>query len=599
MARLSQEFLERVRQANLVEQVVSERVKLTKAGKNLKGLCPFHNEKTPSFTVAPDKGIFHCFGCQKGGNVYQFIMEYEGVSFVEAVELLAERAGIPMEAVDEGQAQRASAQRQRHARLLSLCRYAQQFFEQQLYASDEGRRAQEYMRERQISEAAARAFRLGYAPDRWQELMRGALQKGFTEGELVQAGLAIKSEEGESVYDRFRGRLVFPIWDLAGNVIAFGGRVIGDGEPKYLNSPETPIYVKSRVLYPIHLTKRAIQQKGLAVLCEGYMDAMTLAQYRFTYCVASCGTALTADQAQLLRRFARKVVVAYDGDTAGQEASLRSISVLLAQGIDVFIAGLGGGEDPDSYLKRHGAEAFTRLIDEATPFFTYLLRTLSERIDTRTPQGKDQLCREVFPLLGRLDNEIVREGYLDELAGFVDVDRQRVARAFGEVRRAQSRREPDRERQQRAPEVARNLHPAERELLGQVLRDNEALEYAHTHLDAQYMEHPTGYAIIKKAYDACQDGTWPGCDVFLTQLSDEEQVLVTDLLCRGAESSSGWKPIVDDCITMLHNRAYEAEIARLKLEMSTADGARQTELLKAIQDYQRLKQPRVKRLTID
>ena len=599
MPRLSQEFLDSVRQANPVEQVVGERVQLTKAGKNLKGLCPFHNEKTPSFTVAPDKGIFHCFGCQKGGNVFQFIMEYEGVSFIEAVQLLAERAGIAMENVAPGQSQRAYARRQRNARLHSLCRFAQQQFEQQLYTSDEGRRAQEYIRARTISDGAARAFRLGYAVDQWQALTRAALQQGFREEELVTAGLAIRSDEGRSVYDRFRGRLIFPIWDLSGNVIAFGGRVIGEGEPKYLNSPETPVYLKSRVLYPIHLTKRAIQQKGLAILCEGYMDALTLAQFRFTYCVASCGTALTVDQAHLLRRFTRKVVVAYDGDSAGQEAALRSISVLLAQGIDVFIAGLKGGEDPDSYLKAHGANEFTALIDAAEPFFTYLLRTLGSRIDTRTPQGKHELCREVFPLLQRVDNVIVREGYLDELAAYVEVERERIARAFADTQQQRPQQRESGEREGRLPELARDLPPSERELLVQVLRNEQALAYALTHLDADYVEHPLGNAIIRKAFEAYQASEWPGLDAFLTQLSEEESALVTDLQCRSPDNGTDWKAVLSDCIADLHNRAYDGEIARLQRELATAEPERQEELLKAIQDYQRLKQPRVKRLRFD
>jgi DNA primase len=311
--------------------------------------------------------------------------------------------------------------------------------------------------------------------------------------------------------------------------------------------------------------------------------------------VASCGTALTGDQAHLLRRFTRKVVVAYDGDTAGQEASLRSISVLLEHGIDVFIAGLPGGEDPDSFLKQHGAAEFTRLIESAEPFFTYLLSALRSRIDTRSPQGKNALCREVFPLLARLENELVREGYLDELAAFVEIDRQRLARAFAETTRRQPRRERSDNRARPVPELARDLPPAEKELLAHVLHNEQALAYAHTHLDAEDVSHPRGYAIIRAAFDAYKANEWPGFDVFLTHLNEDDAALVTDLLCGAPAAGDDWKPIISDCIAVLHNRAYDAEIARLTRELDSAEPERQQELLKAIQDYQRLKQPRVKR----
>jgi len=587
MPRFTPQFIDRVRQANPVESVIGERVRLRKSGKNLKGLCPFHNEKTPSFTVSPDKGFFHCFGCGKGGNVFTFVMEYEGVSFPEAVESLAHRAGLPLEVAEGGAGgvEFAAQRRRRKDRLLELCKFAQRFFERQLYSTDAGRAVQEYMRERKINDEAARAFRLGYAPDGWDALRDAARKDGYTDDELVLVGLAVRSEDGKSVYDRFRGRLIFPVWDLAGNVIAFGGRVVGEGEPKYLNSPETPVYVKSKVLYPVHLTKRAIQQKGVAVLCEGYMDALALAQYRFTYVVASCGTALTAEQAHLLKRFTSKVIVAYDGDTAGQDATLKGASVLLEQGIDVFVAALSGGEDPDSFLKKRGVDEFRELLDSATPFFPYLLGRLKEKIDTRTPHGRRELCERVFPMLARFESEIIRGGYIDELAKFIDEDRERVAREFSEFV-SRSRRRPERRASVSAAPAVSKLSPAEETFLAIILRSEQAVKYASENLELDYIEHPVAHELVGRMYDECRRDTWRGLEGFLDELTDEQAGLVTEILCRVPDSGENWKEVLEDCKNALYNRSYDSEIQRLRDELNSAPDDRKLEIVERIRSYQ-------------
>lgn len=594
MAKFSPQFLDRVRLANPIEAVVGERVQLKKSGRNMFGLCPFHNEKTPSFSVQPDRGFYHCFGCHKGGNVFQFVMEHDGVSFAEAVETLALRAGIPLETSGGADAIEYAAQRREaRQRLYNLCQLAQQFYEQTLYAEETGRAARAYLERRYVLDAAQRAFRLGYAPDSWDALTCAARERGYRDDELISAGLALRSEDNKSLYDRFRNRLMFPIWDLQGNVIAFGGRIIGEGEPKYMNSPETPIYSKSRILYPINLTKRAIQQKGYAVLCEGYMDVLMLAQHRFTYAVASCGTALTDEQAHLLKRFTNKVIVAYDGDMAGQDATQRSIGVLVEQGIDVFIASLAGGEDPDALLRSAGAEAMQTLLSEAQPFFPFLLQRLTTRVDTRTPHGQRAMCDQVFPLLARFESVLLREGYLDELARYLHLDRERLAREFEQYQKEQAPRE--RERQSRSATISERPSAVESQIMALVLRDEHALAYARTHLDAQFLRHPQVRALVEAAY--AMHAEWRGLELFLTQCSEDQVALITGVLSRVPEAGEAWRAALDDCIRSVHNNGYDLLIATLQKELAaTSDPERTRTLLQQIHQYQQQRQPAVKRL---
>ena len=602
MPGFSKDFIERVRQANPVEKIIGEHVTLKKSGKNLKGLCPFHNEKTPSFSVSPDKGFFHCFGCGKSGSVFNFLIEHDGVSFQEAVEELANKAGLPLENTGGNAAgnQFATQRRQKKDRLLSLCKLAENFFIKCLH-STVGTNAREYINSRNIDDGAVRGFRLGYAPDSWDSLRKEARKQGYSDDELVLVGLAARNNDGTSVYDRFRNRLIFPIWDLAGNVIAFGGRAFGDEKPKYLNPPETPLYIKSKVLYPIFYTKRAIKDKGMAVLCEGYMDALTLAQFRFTYVVASCGTALTSSQALLLKRFTEKVVVAYDGDTAGQEATTKSISVLVEQGIDVFIAGLSGGDDPDSYIKSHGPEKFRELLNNAVPFFSYLLNELASKIDITTPQGKRQLCYKVFPLIAKFDDDILRGGYVDQLADFVNTDRNRLEFALKEFTAKESRKE----KYIKKPDEIHNkikLGNAETTLIATILSNDDALKFASENLDIEYIDHPVAHELIKRMYNESQKGEWRGPQAFIDEISDDDARLITGIMSETLEGAEDkWRRIIEDCKNVLYNKAYSSEINKLReLLVREMDDSKRRDLQLQIQSCQKEKRRhgRIKKIII-
>ena len=349
-----QPFLDALIDRNPIDEVVGQYVSLTRRGSNLFGLCPFHSEKTASFSVAPDKGIYYCFGCHAGGGVVNFIMQIEGLDFPDAVRFLAKRAGME---VPEDEAYHSQYQKQE--RLWALCKDAARFFRQQLF-SPVGKPAQAYIQKRALSMDTVKRFGLGFSPDAWATLTDTMKEKGYRLDELIDAGLSIRGKNG-GVYDRFRNRLMFPIIDIRGNVIGFGGRVMDDSTPKYLNSPETLIFNKRKNLFALNVARKSKQ--GRIILTEGYMDAIALHQYGFDCAVASLGTSLTEEHANILAKYTNQVILTYDGDEAGQNATRRAIPMLEKTGIQVRVLRMQGAKDPDEFLKKYGAQRFEVLLD--------------------------------------------------------------------------------------------------------------------------------------------------------------------------------------------------------------------------------------------
>ena len=348
--RLADDWVERVRAASDVVEVIAQTVQLKRVGRNWTGLCPFHKEKSPSFSVNPDRQFYHCFGCKAGGDVFRFVQETEKVEFLEAVELLSRRAGIPVP-------ERRAGERAVRTPLLDALEQAATAYEQWLADPQRGRAVREYLESRGIVHETVRAFRLGLAPEGWENLA-GRLVPRAGEEVLVQAGLAMRREGRSGVYDRFRDRLMVPLIAPGGTVVGFGARALGDEPPKYLNSPETPVYHKGSFLFALEAARRSADAAGEMVVVEGYFDAIALHQAGLTHTVATSGTALTADQARLLRRAAPRVALTYDGDDAGRDAMMRSLAVLLAEGLEVVVVDLPQGEDPDTLVRRGGAEAW-------------------------------------------------------------------------------------------------------------------------------------------------------------------------------------------------------------------------------------------------
>jgi len=432
-------FLQELCERNDIVDVVSGYVRLTKkSGSNQFGLCPFHSEKTPSFSVSADKQIYHCFGCGKGGGVINFIMEIENLSFPEAVEFLAKRANMPLPEQED------SAESRRRERMFALNRDTARYFFEQLKAPGSAA-AGAYMEKRKISPQTAVKFGLGFAPDSWDGLRNAMRAKGYSDNELFDAGLVRRGKSG-GFYDTFRARLMFPVIDVRGNVIGFSGRVLGDGEPKYMNSPETLVFSKSRNLFGLNLAKKS--KCGYIILCEGNIDVVSMHQAGFDSAVASLGTSLTPEQARLISRYKNEVVIAYDSDGAGQKASQRAIGLLEKLDVKVRVLRMTGAKDPDEFIKANGADAFRNLLDKSEDQIDYRLRSVTDKYDLKADDQKVAFLKEATDLVARLPGSVERQVYAMRVSSMTgvtadavnaEVERRRkklLTKAQGESERA-------------------------------------------------------------------------------------------------------------------------------------------------------------------
>ena len=428
MALYPQQFIEELKQRADIVDVIQQYVSLKKSGAEYKGLCPFHNEKTPSFSVNRDKGFFHCHGCHAGGSVFKFIELHERIGFVDAVKLLAQRFGLALPELEDSDEQRASAAERET--LLKVHEAAATWFQEQLLSAA-GARIRKYIADRGINNATSDAQGLGFAPPGREGLKQALTKQGFSPGTLLKAGLLVQRDDGQTI-DRFRNRLMIPIGRDTGSIIAFGGRALEkDQQPKYLNSPETPIYSKSRTLYGLHLAKTAIRERGFVILVEGYFDFGQVYQAGFPV-VASCGTALTTQQAQQLRRFVSKVVLSYDPDAAGQGAAARSSELLVAEGFDVNVATLPAGADPDTFIQKNGGPAYGERLKQSRPYLDYLLDRSAAGHNLNSDEGRVKFLAEMLPVAARIPDAAMRDRFGDRLAF--------KARVTDEVVRAQIRK---------------------------------------------------------------------------------------------------------------------------------------------------------------
>jgi DNA primase len=420
-----EELIEEVRTRNDIVEVISGYVRLQKKGSNYFGLCPFHNEKSPSFSVSPGKQMYYCFGCGAGGNVITFLMEYENQTFPEAVRTLAQRAGIALpEADDSKEARQADSRR---AKLLEINKEAAKYFYYQL-RTERGSVGMEYLRKRELSDETMNHFGLGYANKYSNDLIQYLKSKGYSEDLIRDAGLC-NVDEKHGMYDKFWNRVMFPIQDINHRVIGFGGRVMGDGKPKYLNSPETEIFDKSRNLYGLNFARTS--RKGNVILCEGYMDVIAMHQAGFTQAVASLGTAFTSGQASLLRRYANEILLSYDSDGAGVNAALRAIGILKEAGMTGRVINLEPYKDPDEFIKALGGEEFQKRLDHAENSFFFELRQLQKNYDLSDPEQKTAFHREIARKLCTFSEEVERENYIEAVAQKYHISFENLRRLVG------------------------------------------------------------------------------------------------------------------------------------------------------------------------
>ena len=547
-------FADRVKQQADIVRVVGEYVQLKKAGQNFRGLCPFHSEKTPSFNVHPTRQIYHCFGCGKGGDVFSFVMEMEKCEFPDAIRIVAEKCGIAIPGPKERSPEERKENQQRAA-LVEMHREAQTFFVRQIEGTLEGKAARAYLEDRGIDKATMNRFGIGYAPSGGDLLLR-LFKSKYPEKLLTESGLILRGENGR-MFDRFRRRITFPISNESGKIVAFGCRALGDDMPKYLNSPETPIYSKSNVLYHLDRAKEALRRSDFAVLVEGYMDAIAVARAGVSNVVASCGTSLAEPQIKLLGRFTRRVIVNYDPDTAGQTATERSISLLLEQDFEVRVLALPGKADPDKFIREQGAEAYVKLLKEAPPYVDYLIAR-ARRMDLTTGEAKLRAVNFLLPYVQKIPNRILRSEWATRIAQQLRLDepvlRAALSKAAAE-RRSEVKTQPQL--------IGRAAKPVERILI-RMLAEGEGFR----HELAQKLQQEQLYQGLEteKIFAALIVASLSGQPVQATEvaatLEERERRLLFEILFE--ESSELTWEEAESCVQALRHRRAEQELAEVQ-----------------------------------
>jgi DNA primase len=554
VALFPQTFIDDLKHHADIVVVIQDYVSLKKVGATYKGLCPFHGEKTPSFHVNRDKGFFHCFGCGVGGDVFKFLELHEKVGFQDAVKQLAQRFGLTVPELEQNDEQRASTAEREG--LLSVHEAAATWFRAQL-ASPSGGRIRQQIANRGITAATAAALGLGFAPPARDALKQALLKQGFAQALLLRAGLLVQRDDG-GVIDRFRNRLMIPICRDTGSVIAFGGRAVdADQQPKYLNSPETPIYSKGRTLYGLNLSKAAIRQGGMAVLVEGYFDFAQVYQAGFQAVVASCGTALTPAQAQQLRRFTSRVVLSFDPDAAGQGATAKSCEMLVSEGFDVNVAILPKGEDPDTYVRKHGHAGYRERLTTSRPYLEFLLDRAAGGYNLNTDDGRVKFLNEMLPVASRIPDMAVRDRFADRLA--------HKARITDEVVRTEIRRMATQRQTtvtvRELPNLGR-VTKAEKGLIWLLLHDPEPALAALETLEEGDFVGLTARSVLDLARKLNQDrGFSPA--TLLERLSTVDTQLVTAI----ASEPEPHVTDADGCARILRRLRCEREHAALQQEI--------------------------------
>src|SRR5579864_7476307 len=551
-------FAERVKQQADIVRVIGEYVRLKKSGQNFTGLCPFHQEKTPSFAVHPVKQIYHCFGCGVGGDVFKFVMEMDKSAFPEAVRTVAEKCGIPVPKPRERSPEERRENQQRTA-LVEMQREAAMFFARALKNTDEGRAASAYLEERGLDPDSIAHFAVGFAPSSGDALLRH-LKPKYAEKLLEASGLFSRDQSGR-LFDRFRRRVMFPIANESGKVIAFGGRALGDDMPKYLNSPETPIYSKSNVLYHLGGAKEAIRKKDFAVLVEGYMDTIAVARAGITNVVASCGTSLAEGQIKLLGRFFRRVVVNYDPDTAGVAATERSLVLLLEREFDVRVLALPGGADPDKYIKEHGAESYAKRLREAPAYLDYLIAR-ARQMDRTTPEGKLAAVNFLMPYAQRIPNRLLRSELASKIASELRIEEPVLREA---MRRAITERRS--EVKPKAELMTPAVRPAERRLM-QMLVEAEGFRenLARSITEGSYHKGLETEKIFEALIEAVRSGARPEPAALAESLSENDRRLLFEILFESAPDGT-WEE-AESCLSALKKRQLEHEITELQTRLA-------------------------------
>ncbi|MGB9433034.1 MAG: DNA primase [Candidatus Acidiferrum sp.] len=561
-------FADRVKQQADIVRVVGEYVRLKKSGQNFTGLCPFHGEKTPSFAVHPVKQIFHCFGCGKGGDVFSFVMDMEKCQFPEAVRIVAEKCGIALPKPKERSPEERKENQQRAA-LIEMHREAQTFFVKQLETTGEGRAARAYLDDRGLDKDAIARFGIGYAPSGGDALLRHLKQR-YPDKLLTESGLMSRDQNGARLFDRFRRRITFPIANESGKIVAFGCRALGDDQPKYLNSPETPIYSKSNVLYHLDRAKDALRRQDFAILVEGYMDAIAVARAGISNVVASCGTSLAEPQIKLLGRFTKRVIVNYDPDSAGQAATERSVSLLLEHDFEVKVLALPAiGDkkaDPDLFIREKGAEAYTKALKESPPYVDYLIGR-ARQMDLTTGEGKLRALNYLMPYVQKIPNGLLRSEWATRISQQLRIDEPVLRAALNKAateRRSEVKTKPEL--------VGKAGKPAERRLIRMLAETEDFRRELAQQLKQsrvyQGLETEKIFAalIVAGLADQPMQPTEIGA-----LLEERDRRVFFEILFE--EANEGTWEEAESCMEALRSRQVEQELAEVQREIESSPSA--------------------------
>ncbi len=562
MARYSEEIINEVRQSNDIVDVISQYMHLKRSGRNFFGLCPFHNEKSPSFSVSPDKQIFHCFGCGVGGNVYTFVSKIEGIGFFETVQMLAERANIQLPTLEN------SVDTQKEIlkdKVYKVNEFAAEYYHQNLYKS-QSKLGQEYVKKRQLSNETLKSYRIGYS-GKFDELYQELKKQGFQETEILESGLVNKNEKGQYI-DRYRNRLMFPICDIRGRVIAFGGRVLDDSKPKYINSPENVVYSKGRHLFGLNVAKKGDTKKLLIV--EGYMDVISLHQRGITNVVAPLGTALTEQQGWLLRKNTEQIILSFDSDDAGLKAKARALEILGNMGCDIRVLNIEGAKDPDEYILKYGTARFNNLVEKALSVIEFNVKLLKKDLNLENTNDKIKFLNEIAKLISKVENSIEREIYIEKIAKEYNISKEAI---YGEVNKLTYKHTNSEKtlekpkpvilhKKQEQKEVSPAIKRRENTIISILLTaDLSIFEVIKQNIRPEDFQDEINSNIAKKLYEEFEKGN-SNINGIIDTLEQEEQNQITSIMADDYEIDNLEKAI-DDIMQI-----YEREkLNKRKLEI--------------------------------
>ena len=588
MPRYSDEIIEEVRQSNDIVDIISQYMHLKRSGRNYFGLCPFHNEKSPSFSVSPDKQIFHCFGCGVGGNVFTFLMKIEGISFIEAVQSLAERANIQLPTFENSI---DSAREELKTKVYKVNEFTATFYHENLYKPT-AKEAQEYIKKRKLTNDILKSFRIGFS-GRFDELYKALKKEGFNDPEILESGLVNRNDNGTYI-DRYRNRLMFPICDARGRVIAFGGRVLDDSKPKYINSPENIVYSKGRNLFGLNVAKKSQETKKRILIVEGYMDVISLQQRGIPNVVAPLGTALTQQQGWLLRKNSEQIILSFDSDEAGLQAKIRALDILQNMGCDIRVLQIDGAKDPDEYIVKYGNARFKNLIDKALSIIEFKVKLLKQNLNLENTNDKIKFLNEIAKLISKIDNNIEREIYIENIAKEYEISKEAI---YAEVNKlTYSRNKSEKILDKPKPVIT---HKRVEVLVPEAImkRENTVLAILLTgdlgifqiikqNIKIDDFKDELNNQIAKKMYEEFEKGN-SNINAILDKMNEEEQNHITEILADDYELDDIEKAI-DDVMQSyekerLVNRKIEI-IEKLENNNETIDQEEKNKLEKELTD---------------